>query len=181
MPRTRRKSDERLFAEAVEKNPRWVGLPLGRMGNSDIVLPHPDTWVNAICQVCERPITLRVPPGEEALGADRTAVPVHRSQQLRRDEAGRVSRACTVCPRSRMPDAIRHLHELEEGARFTFPGEPDAFVVLAATPARSSIAPDRAAPAEKVAFTTRFRGDVEFSRPARSERPCAPSAMVVPL
>lgn len=91
-----------------------------------------------------------------------------------------MSRFCSKCPTSRMPEECRHLHELDEGQRFRFAGEPEPFVVLASNDVRSTIAPDRAVPAEKVAFTTRFRGDIAFERPARSERPCAGVAMVEP-
>lgn len=91
-----------------------------------------------------------------------------------------MSRACTVCPKASMRDDVRHLHELEEGARFRFVDElaPDLRLV-AITPASCLIASPPTTRHKRI--VPRFADPVEFDQVDHGIRRCAPSAQVVPV
>lgn len=94
-----------------------------------------------------------------------------------------MTRRCEVCGergRTRpMRDDRRHLHELEPGDGFVFPDTERGSRLLEVNSGRARI--EEPGEPESVSFTTHEGQEVQFERPARTSRPCAPRALVVPL
>ena len=87
-----------------------------------------------------------------------------------------MSRRCVRCPTSRMPDDVRHLHELPAGASFRFAGTEAQLQLVEVTPASCKVA--TAPTIEHKIIRPRFGAVREFDVTVTGVRRCAPSAMV---
>lgn len=95
-------------------------------------------------------------------------------------------RACGVCAadgvKSMMKDDRRHLHEMEKGERFEFPGRKGTWFLESISRVRGWINHPFKADRPTTSFTTGDGEAVAFlAGPQTSRTPCAGGAEVIPL